>query len=818
MNRNRFKPLDAATRMNLPTVALIVTACFSAAPEVLAQEGADYRNRLEEVIVTARKRDESMLDVPVTQTVLTGAHMERQQVVEFSDLPSHVPGLLVGSTILTNGATLAVRGVGTTTQDQGVESTVALNIDGMPITSGLAYESGLFDIAQVEVLKGPQALFFGKNSPGGLIALRTADPKDYFELIGRFGYEDSARTYRTEMIVSGPVTSTLGLRLAAMYLESDGYFKSDRAEADLLTGAQLPRNKREPEKESYVIRGTALWSPTDKFEARVKVNMVHDHMTGSVFQYANCPSGTAPVAGMPDFIGPAEADCKLDDRINVVSLNPDAFPGVMNSGHPFTETDQLFTSMELGYHLTDELTFTSLTGWYELESRASTNPAQSTYAAPPLLADNPDFLRKDFTQEFRLDSSFSSPWNFSLGLFYQDGELTPRVRITANRFLLPEPFWNAVDLDIRNKIDIETLSAFSQVRWAFSPKWELAVGARYTDEQRRQNPLHVHSNELKPVLKSKISDNNVSPEATLTYWFKDDVTFFAAYKEGFKSGSFSTSTPTEAILDNAFGPEEVKGGELGVKSRLFDRQLNLNASVYYYEYDGLQVGATEPRAGTVGVKTLNAGGAEIYGIEMDAAYAPHSLPSLTMNMAVNWNEASYTSLPNVPCWGGQLISEGCNQVLDPSTGLFTAQDLSDTQLVRAPEWQGNIGFTYDFNLSNGYQLVLSNNNSYTSSYPTLLGINRPGNDNYQDAYWKVDLGLTLKSPSERFEVSLLAKNVTNEHTTSFCTTHPVKTGMGVFPGSIKGGTSRGAAGIDPILCNVDPGRELWLKFSYRFRG
>jgi iron complex outermembrane receptor protein len=170
--------------------------------------------QLDEVVVSARKRPESILKVPVVETAIPQAKLDALQVTEIADLPKLVPGLDMGQNILTIGTQVAIRGVGTTAYDQGVDQSVALNIDGVAMGTGLTFQSGLFDVGGVEVLKGPQSLFYGKSSTAGLISLRTADPTETAEIIGRAAYEAESSTYRGDVIVSGPVAAGLKMRLA----------------------------------------------------------------------------------------------------------------------------------------------------------------------------------------------------------------------------------------------------------------------------------------------------------------------------------------------------------------------------------------------------------------------------------------------------------------------------------------------------------------------------------------------------------------------------------------------------------------------------
>src|SRR5262249_16472216 len=145
-----------------------------------------------EVIVTARRREEVLQNVPVVAQVITGDRLARMQTPQ--DIASLVPSLEIGEAVLSSGTRVFLRGIGTTSGDPGVDQSVSLNVDGLQLTNGLAFRSGLFDLGRIEVLKGPQGLFFGKNSPGGVISIYSADPTDRVEVIATGAYEFEART------------------------------------------------------------------------------------------------------------------------------------------------------------------------------------------------------------------------------------------------------------------------------------------------------------------------------------------------------------------------------------------------------------------------------------------------------------------------------------------------------------------------------------------------------------------------------------------------------------------------------------------------
>lgn len=801
-------------RMRLRGLLCSTTALMSAlvcgASPAFAQNAAPAADPLvTEVIVTARKRQESLLNVPVVETVVQQERLERFQVTDMSDLPKLVPGLSLGHALLSIGTQVSVRGVGTSSSDPGVDQSVSLNVDGLSLGNGLAFQSGMFDVGQIEVLKGPQALFYGKSSPGGVIAMRTADPTDQFEVMLRAGYEFEAREARGELVVSGPITDTLKGRLAAMYSEADGYFKNAAVPAPG-TGARAP-NRREPESESYMIRGTLLWNPTDQFSARLKANLVHDRaINAETFQLTSCPDGpgSSPL-GIPFIAGDA---CRLDRESRVVFMNPASFPNIKNGGAPFLESTQKYGSLELNYSPVKELTLTSTTALYQLESESLVNTSHTT-AAGPIFAFENEFKRRELTQEIRANSDFAGPLNFTLGGFYQDGRVVDRVIGVGNTSLRLPPLVT----DGQTSIDIRTYSAFGQARWQVLPQIELAAGARWTDEERSEEPLSFITGRstLIPVRTPKIQSSNIAPELTLTYKPAEDVTLFAAYKRGYKSGSFTIATLPTPGSDNSFGDEEVEGAEFGLKTRLLDRRLLLNVATYDYRYSGLQVGAVEPIAetGLPIIRTINAGSARTYGIDVDAAYRPDQVPGLGLNFSVNWNKGEYKTLNNVPCYGGQTVALGCNRFPGP-TGLFTAQDLSGSPLVRAPEWQATFGFDYEREIGRGLTLIIGNNNQYSSEFVTFPAANRPNKDNYQDAFIKSDLTLALRGPENSWEVALIGKNITDEITTGNCAASNYAAGL-ITGNQITGGTTSGLAGLTEVGCYAQRGRSVWVRLTWR---
>jgi iron complex outermembrane receptor protein len=801
------------SRAILYATAALAAVLVDAAP-ARAQDGT---RQVGEIIVTARKRQESILNVPVVETALPREQLERLQVNDLRDVTKLVPGLGIGRSVGTIGGQISIRGVGTIALDAGVDQSVALNIDGMSIGTGLALESGLFDVGQIEVLKGPQSLFYGKSSTGGVLSIRTADPTDKREVIARLAYEAESVNPRAELVLSGPVTDTLKVRLAGLYSHAKGYFYTV-GQALPGTGAINPRGTRAPGARNYMLRGTVLWNPTAAFSARLKLNAVEDHLDfNDALQYVACPDGTAGPLGVP-FLGGGE-DCRLDRRLNTVAQDPAIFTHHPHDGIPFRDTYQRYGTLEMDYRVTPELTLSSTTGYYRVTAKSWDAGTHSTYAGDAFVAVN-DNKRHNFTQELRLNSDFSGPLNFTAGGFYEKGRFNYKIRVYGNPLYGVPPDLIAVNPILTNR----TYSVFGQLRWAIMPDLELAAGVRYSDEKRTEIGYDFLTGQFVPIpiVTPSVRSKTATPDVTLTWRPSSDMTLFAAYRTAYKSGGYATSTqPTPGVgYDNAFGDEKATGGEIGLKSRLLDRRLLLNLAGYYYHYKGLQVGIVKPPrpGGIVETTTQNAGSARSYGVDFDATWYPASVEGLSLTAAVAWNRARYLRLDTVPCYGGQTIAMGCNRVFDAGAnfglGGYTAQDLSGTPFQRAPEWQASAGFTYEMPIGAGFKLTFTNNNSYSSKYVTTLAGAYPNQGNYQQAFAKVDLGVILSSPDQRWEFGLIGKNITDKVTAGTCTNANFQNGA-IFDAQLTGTTGRGPAGIDEIGCFADPGREVWFRVTYR---
>ncbi len=791
----------------------------------------------DEIIITARKREEAALRVPVVATVLPADELSSNQATDLYDIAALTPGLVLGAAPLEVGTEVSLRGIGSSPLDPGVDQSVALNLDGLPLGQGAAYSIGIFDMERVEILKGPQPLFFGKNSPGGVIAIRTADPGDHTEIVGSAAYEAEAREWQARLILSGPVTDGLGLRLSSQYASSDGYFRNT-AIAIPESGAMQPDN-RFGKSHALYLRLTALFHPSPDFTARLKLNITHDRRLGGLQeQLVRCPDGRfnyLPSIGLdlPSQYS-ANEDCKADRNLNIVDVDPNAF-SVPNGGVNFTETGQHFGTLEMNWPLTPQFTLTSLTGYYRIRVDALQNGSWAGGAMAPL-AITKGFRRREATQELRLASNLGGDFDFTGGVFLQGANITNDIGFFGNaRYGLPR-----IALQGSHDVDIRSLALFGQARFRPAPQVEIAGGVRWTNEKRSDAPITydvlgvvtgIEGEPIRPQL-PRLHSRNWSPELTISWYPNPNLTFFGAFKQGYKSGSYNINQALNPGDDNSFGDERARGGEVGIKGHAGARQFFFDLAGYYYRYNGLQAGIIRiTDAGVPVLATVNAGAAKVYGIDLTLRYRPGSVPGLSFTGSLNWNHGTFTRFANADCKPGQTVIEGCNQLptpvtdpaelaagyfsIDPVLGTpvrYNGQDLSGTPLHRAPRWQVAARADYVRPVGGNLELGMGARLQYSSRYVVDLG-NR--DNGFQSAFAKIGADIRLKARDDRWELALIGNNLTDRLTTGGCLNINYPGGGGVFPGIVTGAPIKGPAGSGETVCGFERGREFWLRFTVR---
>jgi len=749
------------------------------APGASAQTGSNQAERQDasdqEIIVTARKRDERLQDVPAAISAVGAKEMAQYSTGTLSQISTRVPQLVIGNVAGPGGASINLRGVGSPGTSAGVDQAVSTNIDGVQVSQGNAVNLGIYDLDRVEVLKGPQALFYGKNSLGGIISLVSADPGSSLEWMARTGYEFAEQRKQFEGMISTPLTDSLGIRLVGVIGDQNGWFRN--RVNDVAGGTGITSHSVAKQTDVF-LRGTLKFeAPGGDFDARLKIAYAaidRDNGLPAALQIFNCPLG-APQHQINSGNTTGINDCTLDRFVVDPNISAEASalsPAYLRDGKPFFEQKQFLSSLQMNWHPTDTITVTSVTAFYKYREHWNYNVSEGELET---LVTGGSIGDRQFTQELRLATSFDSPLNLVVGGFYQDAERDAGQPLIFTGFLTGYT-GPMVFSDDRFLQKTTAYSAFAQGILTLSEQVELTAGGRYSFERKKlrgqKYPSAMSGFDPEPVDMlfgpNRVSFNDFSPEITARYRPISNLTIYGAYREGFTSGGFNIAPafavpPT--VNDVSYRPASVRGVEAGFKGTALDRQLSFDFSVYSYKYTDLQLDAFDPV--TLAVQVRNAGSSRTRGAEGSISFSPRAVPGLTWRSSVAYSRARYVSYPNAPCYAGQSIGQGCNllsvprfdQVTgDPIGESFSAQDLSGRRVERAPDWTMSHGFTYEDRVSDNLAVSFGGDANYTSSFMPNPAHNPAA---LQRAAWRLNGFISVKAPHNGWEVSLIGKNLTN---------------------------------------------------------
>lgn len=827
----------------MTTAAIGLPAAISAG--VQAQDSGNGGNVIEEVTVVARRTEESLQEVPVTVTAIGGETLERFGIDQIADVQSRVPALNIQVGGSGSGGSIFLRGVGSSAISASFDSAVAFDIDGVQVSTSRLLQAAFFDTAQIDVLKGPQTLFFGKSATAGVFSTRSNDPTEEWEFGFNGGYEFEEDGRTISGFVSGPLTETLGIRLAASYNEIDEF-------QEVTEESFAARRFRG--QENIVSRLTLDWEPADTFNANFKASYIrHENDGANQFRDIDCgPNGVADpvIFGFGGASIPSQADCDTgDSRFPISDSDPLTQAGLVpptnrgasefadNDGLAFGLTEIFFTRLKFDLDLSDTLTLTSTTGYLDFESLdrdafsfVGVGPADPLVPGGALapgigglngpgiglglgsnLADN---QTRQFTQELRLYSNYDGPINFQLGAFFETREI--EFNTAEQAFNVPLAFGLAsgggigFDYQREHFTNTDAFSLFGSVEVDLTPQLTLTAGLRWTDEEKDNtiaipfiNPIIAGldldgdgvSNFVSSGFESgeiNFEDDNLSPEVSLVYRATDNINFFGAFKTGFKSGGIDNSAlpgvglagigntdinpatgltfDEEATSSLIFDSETAIGGEVGIKSQLLDRALQLNATAYYYVYDDLQVQQFDGVA--VQFATFNAGELTTFGIDVDWTWLT-SVNGLQFSGSLAWLDSSFT---------------------DTFVDVLGV-DLDGRDSAVAPNFSGNVAVDYYVPVSNTLQLGLSANVFFAGDQFT-------GNSSFQidqDSYATIDANVSLGSNDGRWTLSLIGTNLGDEQ---------IIRNSGNRPFLPPGG--------DDNVVTLDRGRQVALNLGFRF--
>lgn len=734
--------------------AVALSFCMGAV--AYASEGV-----LEEIIVTARKQAEGLQDVPVTVAALTEADLDRYNITNLVDAAKMVPNMVIAHGGSGNGSSLRLRGIGSSSISAAFDHSVAINLDGVVVNRGRFIHNSYMDMGQLEVLKGPQSLYFGKSATAGVVSITTNDPGDEFEFEIRGGVETEYEGTFGETVISGPITETFGARLALGYTERNELFENFSASNDAvnvpITGAD-----RWYGDESLNARITLLWDPSDVFSARLKYNYTKydNEGAGTAWTEEVCPEGVPeptaiPAASAVFVVFRGVDDCRINGNTSKLHLHPALRAGLpegFDDGEPGLEQDTDFWSLTLDYDVTEALTLSSITGYVDLRHWELDD---YSYGAGVFGGLHQNVYRS-LSQEFQLISNFDGPINFQAGLYWQEIEQEfDAYQYAFNLGIIAGPDsatgWE-YDYNKQHLLDTDVLSYFLALYWDVNDRIEITAGARYTDEEKdgQINIPYLHEAaggfgfSAPPVIDGlRFDDDNISPEFAINYHLTDEMSVYFSYKEGFKSGGIDNSALPTAALNPAvnggdfsfleYDSEEANGFEVGLKADFLNGAMRLNASAFTYEYSDLQVQLFDSTI--IQFSTFNASALETDGVEFDMLWSTN-VEGLTVRAAWAWTDTSYSE---------DFINA-------------TGENLKGEDGAGSADITGFLGGTYDFALSDGWRMTLSTDVRYTDDYAWSATL-----DPFkQDSFWLVDAAISVYSADERHEFSLIGRNIRDE--------------------------------------------------------
>ncbi|QTH20283.1 TonB-dependent receptor [Rhizorhabdus wittichii] len=806
----------------LPAHAQKASGAPSAEPqsEAVSNEG--------DIVVTARRQSESLMQVPVVVSVQNAETLARYNADSLATIGALTPSIIVASYPDQGGGSIAIRGISSPANQIGFEQAVSVAVDGVQASSGRVATFGFFDLEQVEVLKGPQALFYGKNSTAGVISITTKGPTRNFEASLQSGYEFVGDEITTRASVSGPLTDTLGARFAIQYRHMKGWLRNTAQPManpfyNPATGvpasiANLPgASDSRPGEKEILGRVTLVYQPTDATKATLKLFRAHSKDGGTGVSTQNIGPCTGPfprVNGIADTAG----DCRIDNR-TTVGDSPRAigetYQLVKTDGSPLGRLDVSLASLGIETKL-GEMSLSSLTGYTVTDYDAFSGFDQTTFSQLAA-AETPH--ERYISQEFRLQGDIGSRLNFMVGGFFENSRMT-----YGNESKLSDTtFYNAAANRYVSWIGIarqngNTYSAFGQLRYALTDQLDLAGGARWTRQTKNYRKQNIYSfgsfftaNTVYPgsdevgVLKGHFSDSNVSPEVTLTWRPTDDLTLFGAYRTGFKSGGFglgSPLSPATRIANVDYDSETAKGFEVGARGRFLDGKGFFSAALFHYNFSNLQVNVYDPALVTYVIN--NAGKVRQTGFELESnikvndAVRVHGALAYVDNKFKNFTGQCYSyAFPTGTTRATAVPPPNCRFV--NTTALTLEQVFDGRTPARSPKFTANAGVVLSVPLG-GQVAELTGDSFYSSAYyasDTLVGQSRQKN------FWRFNASASIASENDSWKLALVGRNLTNKYVLVYAVD---RTGGAGVPGMI--GEQRGV---------VERGREITLQATFNFK-
>lgn len=754
-NMLRALLLASVAVLSAPAVAQTVSAQTDPAAASSSQDSG----MLDEIIVTATKREQRLQDVPVSITAITGENIQERQISDLRSLQGYVPNMA----ILNSGVNpvVYIRGFGSGPNNVAFDQEVSVYLDGIYGGRGAQFTAPFFDLERMEVLRGPQGALFGRNTAAGAISIISAKPTRDFEGLFSAAYNFEREGYEGTAVVSGPLSDTLGARLAGKLVRQQGFLKN------LATGED------DPELNEELARLTLQWEPNDAVDVTLKGEYGRHQFVGGVTHSGSLTERT-----------------KFTDE-HFLSDPYGALPGREQSGIKSGNV-VLTGNISLGDH-----TLTSISGWSHFTTKRLTAYDEfSPDRTVPAGGANARFANgfpEDFdqySQEIRLASPAGGTLEYVVGAYYDTSDYHLH-QDSYYRQLFGGAVTGQQSTDFFQ--DSESVSLFAQPTVRLTEALRAIAGIRYshtkkTGEFTSRTVAGVGLNPIGPAVSGKLSEDYVDPSLTIQYDLAPDVMAYATYGRGSKSGGFVSNTYNVQPAGFQFKPERSTNYEAGIKSTIGGR-ATVNVSVFQTEFDDLQQSAYDPDRRTF--FTRNAASASSRGVEAELQWA--LTRSFKINSSLAYLDAKFDDYPGAPCLAFETLAQ-CNSA-DPVS--ISQHNIAGTPLQFAPKWSGNVGFRFEEDVSEDLAVLASFNTLFRSKYYVADGYSPIWG--LQRGWAKLDGRLQIGGSDDGWNVALVGRNLTNKKTVGAAIR---------FPASITG--------VSRSINWMDEYRSLAIEGTIRF--
>ena len=702
-----------------------------ATAEAARQEASSQTQNPNEILVTARRRSETLQTTPVAITAINSAALENKASVNIGDLQGAAPNLLI--TQQNSGAqaaNLSIRGLTYADIEKSQEPTVGVVVDGVFIGTNTGQLLDFFDIDQIEVLRGPQGTLFGRNTIGGVINIRRTRPTMHTGIKAEASY-GSFNSWAARTVVNVGNSDSIGVKAFYFHNQSDGFYK------DSVTG----KHRGGSNNENFGV--SALLKPSGSgFDALLTLEkQVQD------FDVVN--SNIARTGELFCLFEPAN-ECNRNTTTDLYKVF--VSPGASHYSAP---SATLETNYQLG-----GVKLTSVTAYRKSrENQTQDFDASSTDLYYVLRQQK----YRQFSQEVRAAGNLFEGFDFVVGGYYFNSSY--RLQQWTRLFAF-NPALDPRAADPNSQIvngHTQSYAAFGDFNWAFADKFRLSFGARYTHDKKQLTNAFATTG---LVGQGKASFNKLTPKIGIDYRPDRNTMVYASWSRGYRSGGFSPRAATSTTAGIPYKPETVDSFEVGTKLDLLDRKLQFNVAAFVSKYKGLQQNTTIP-GGPTGNQTItsNVGSATIKGLEIDATLRPAT--GLKLNATL-----------------GLLDSKFKNFVVgnvSPISGLPIQFDYSRNNPIYSPKFSGSVGAEYKVPTSFG-SMVANVGYRYIGRYDQQISLgpltgdltNGPVIVNGNDARVKTDVqGLLDASLTTNFNLgnakaylTVFGRNLANDKGTT----------------------------------------------------